>query len=88
MSDGVHIDDFVLESLSEKQTEACSDTVSAPKGSLRLSDRLGEVEKELLRQVMTQCRNTREMATVLEISQPSVVRKLKEYNLGTVKMNK
>jgi PAS domain S-box-containing protein len=88
MSDGVHIDEFVLESLSEEQTEACSYTVSASKGSLRLSDRLSEVEKELLQQVMTQCRNTREMATVLGISQPSVVRKLHKHHLSTVMMHK
>jgi transcriptional regulator with PAS, ATPase and Fis domain len=88
MSDGVHIDEFVLESLHQEQTETCSYTVSAPKGSLRLSDRLGEVERDLLRQVMTQCRNTREMATILGISQPSVVRKLQKHNLGTVKMQR
>jgi PAS domain S-box-containing protein len=88
MSDGVHIDEFVLESLSEGQTEACSYTVDASKGSLRLSERLGEVERDLLLKVMRQSRNTREMAAILGISQPSVVRKLHKHNLGTVKMHK
>jgi PAS domain S-box-containing protein len=88
MSDGVHIDEFVLESLSEERTDACSYTVNAPKGSLQLSERLRDVERDLLLQAMGQSRNTRQMATILGISQPSVVRKLQKHNLGTIKMHK
>ncbi len=88
MSDGVHIDEFVLESLSDDQTGAVSCANGALTGSLRLSDRLRDVERELLQQVMARCRNTREMATILGISQPSVVRKLKKHDLGKLKMHK
>jgi PAS domain S-box-containing protein len=88
MSDGVHIDEFVLESLSEEQPDVFSCTKSATEGSLRLSDKLSEVERDLLRHVMTQCQNTREMAAILGISQPSVVRKLQKHNLGRIKMQK
>jgi PAS domain S-box-containing protein len=88
MSDGVSIDEFVQENLEKEQPQLFSRMNSATKGSLRLSDRLSEVERDLLLHVMTKCRNTRQMATILGISQPSVVRKLQKHDLGTVKMHK
>jgi transcriptional regulator with PAS, ATPase and Fis domain len=88
MSDAKHIDIFVLASLHSERAAPASKPTPQHEGSLRLSDRLGEVERALLRQVQLQCRNTREMAAVLGISQPSVVRKLRKHNLGQTKMQK
>ena len=88
MSDQGRIDDFVQASLSEDQPFPISCHQSAIKGSLRLSDTLAEVEKALLTQVKRQCRNTRQMAHILGISQPSVVRKLRKHKLGPVKIHK
>ncbi|WP_188647613.1 sigma-54 interaction domain-containing protein [Marinithermofilum abyssi] len=42
---------------------------------------LAQVEKEMLIQAKQRCRTTLEMAEVLGISQPSVVRKLKKYKI-------
>ena len=43
---------------------------------------LSALEKEMLKTAMRKCRTTREMADFLNISQPSVVRKLKKHNLS------
>ncbi|BCS89766.1 sigma 54-interacting transcriptional regulator [Pseudodesulfovibrio sediminis] len=46
-----------------------------------MSEEVGRLERKMLRQAMTACNNTREMAGYLGISQPTVVRKMKRYNL-------
>jgi PAS domain S-box-containing protein len=88
MSDAKRIDEFVQASLRNELAAPASKSGQLVEDSLRLADRLGEVERALLRQVQLQCRNTREMAVVLGISQPSVVRKLRKHNLGPKKMQK
>jgi transcriptional regulator with PAS, ATPase and Fis domain len=88
MSDAERIDEFVQASLCSTQAGPASTATQRIEGSLRLLERLGEAERALLRQVQLQCRNTREMAAVLGISQPSVVRKLRKHNLGPIKSQK
>ena len=83
MSEGNFIDEFIQGSLREEETEAFYPTNKAAAGSLRLCDKLAEVEREFLLRAKLQCRNTREMASLLGISQPSVVRKLHKHNLGS-----
>ncbi len=46
-----------------------------------LSDTLNKVEKQLLIEAKQHCRTTREMSSFLNISQPSVVRKLRKHGL-------
>jgi len=44
-------------------------------------DMLSALEKEMLKNAMRHCKSTREMAQFLNISQPTVVRKLKKHSL-------
>jgi transcriptional regulator with PAS, ATPase and Fis domain len=46
-----------------------------------LKKALKQVEKRLLLKAFQQCKTTYEMAEYLGISQPSVVRKMKEYEI-------
>ena len=46
-----------------------------------LSERLGSYERILLMEAMKHCKTTREMAAFLNISQPSVIRKLNKAGL-------
>ena len=57
-----------------------AETVST-KG-LSMQEALDMVEREMLNEARRACKTTREMASYLKISQPSVVRKLKKYGLG------
>ena len=82
MSDSERIDEFVRDSLSEDRTVRDPNLPLSETVSLRLGDRLDDVEKEHLMQVQRQCRNTREMAKLLGISQSSVVRKLQKHRLN------
>ena len=86
MSQSNRIDPFIQASLRETQSGPSSTATDTIKGRLSLSDKLSELEKELLRQAKLQCRNTREMAHFLGISQPSVVRKLHKHGLAPDKM--
>ncbi|SFE87279.1 sigma-54 interaction domain-containing protein [Alteribacillus iranensis] len=46
-----------------------------------LPETLASVEEKIIKEAASQCRTTTEMAEWLGISQPSVVRKLKKYNI-------
>jgi PAS domain S-box-containing protein len=81
MSDGNCIDSFVQAAVNGNECVAGTEPVAQPEESLRLIDTLREKERELLLQAKRRCRNTREMAVVLGISQPSVVRKLHRHRL-------
>jgi PAS domain S-box-containing protein len=83
LSDANHIDEFIQASVSgkppvERHNSVQSEAVGA---GLNLIASLAETEKHCLQQAKKQCSTTREIAVVLGISQPSVVRKLKKYNL-------
>jgi PAS domain S-box-containing protein len=88
MSESNRIDPFIEASLREAESDPSSTAADTIKGSLSLSDKLSELERELLRQAKLKCRNTREMAHFLGISQPSVVRKLHKHGLAPNKMQK
>jgi PAS domain S-box-containing protein len=79
MSDANLIDQFVQGSLREEYAEVIRPVKKTASSSFKLYDKLAEVERELLLDVKRKCRNTREMAKLLGISQPSVVRKLNKY---------
>jgi PAS domain S-box-containing protein len=81
MSDDTLIDSFIHASLKGNQAALDAGMQSDPGASLRLADKVREVERQLLQQVKGQCRNTREMAEILGISQPTVVRKLNLHKL-------
>jgi DNA-binding NtrC family response regulator len=49
---------------------------------LPLNLEVSAVEKELLKIACAKCRTTREMATYLQISQPTIIRKMRKYGLS------
>ncbi|MGD8670776.1 MAG: sigma 54-interacting transcriptional regulator, partial [Desulfobacterales bacterium] len=81
MSEADVVDKFIQTGLRGHEAPPCVEIASDPEAGLNLADRLHEVERQLLLQAKQRCRSTREMAAVLGISQPSVVRKLKAHKL-------
>ena len=55
----------------------------APAASLSFKDELAKAELDILKQAVKKCRTTREIAGYLGLSQPTVVRKLKQYGLSS-----
>jgi PAS domain S-box-containing protein len=80
MSENESVDEIVRQSLA---TGANSSTVATNDTQQRksLTDHILDVEKEIIKNAMMQCKSTREMARHLKISQPTVVRKLKKHQL-------
>ena len=62
-------------------TPAAAAVEEAPRGVEPLSAAVARVERELLGAARQSCKSTYEIARLLGISQPTVVRKLKEYGL-------
>jgi transcriptional regulator with PAS, ATPase and Fis domain len=81
MSDHDLIDHFIQTGLKAGATLLAVETENHLDANLHLADRLRRLERQLLLQAKQRCRNTREMAAVLGISQPSVVRKLHAHKL-------
>ena len=82
MSEGKDIDNMLLSSIGDDVFEEWSQVTLANQKIHNLTDVLAALEKEMLKTAMRKCRTTREMADFLNISQPSVVRKLKKHNLS------
>lgn len=82
LSDETHIDTFLLASIKKNSglrlSSATSVSFSTP---IDYTATMNQLEKQLLAASRQQCRTTREMADFLNISQPSVVRKLKKHGL-------
>ncbi len=85
MSETNQIDEFVQISTTEEKSDPDSAKIQLTSDSdatLTLPGRLENIEKQILQQTVSQCRTTRKIAARLGISQPSVVRKMKKYNLS------
>ncbi len=84
MSNDEQIDEFIQGSIAA--TAAWDATKDSPRGPAAgqedLSRQMQAYEKELLLEAKKRCRTTRETARLLGISQPSVVRKFKQYKIG------
>ena len=82
LSDETPIDAYLLASIQKKSgpllPASDPDSFSTP---VDFVDTMNQLEKQLIQTSRTHCRTTREMADFLNISQPSVVRKLKKYGL-------
>ncbi len=82
MSGSNKIDGFIEssiaadESISSRKTDQPIDL-----NDLNLSDKLERVERQILSEAKKKFRTTREMATALGVSQPTVVRKLQKYKI-------
>ena len=82
MSEGNRIDKHILGMIGSDVLDAWSQTNLGDAKITNLSDVLGTLEKEMLKAAKRQCRTTRDMARFLNISQPSVIRKLKKYGIA------
>jgi len=83
LSDSNTIDDFVRYGVGSETLTGSRQSPSADHQEVTyLAGRLAEVERQCLQEAQRQYRTTREIASALGISQPSVVRKLKLYGLA------
>jgi transcriptional regulator with PAS, ATPase and Fis domain len=81
MSEGDVIDTVILSSIGKEVLEDRWEVRGSDKKINNLVDMLSALEKEMLKNAMRHCKSTREMASFLNISQPTVVRKLKKHRL-------
>lgn len=75
MSESANLDEYLSRALTKKRMDGSE----VEQGTL--NEALDALERQMLVKARTVCRNTREMAAMLGISQPSVVRKLAKHNL-------
>jgi transcriptional regulator with PAS, ATPase and Fis domain len=88
MSEEESIDAFILSSIGNDVLEEWSQTKQTEKEINNLVDVLATLEREMLKTAKRHCRTTRDMAKFLNISQPSVIRKLKKHRLAPNLINK
>jgi len=88
MSEEESIDAFILSSIGNDVLEEWSQTKKKGKEINNLVDVLATLEREMLKTAKRHCRTTRDMAKFLNISQPSVIRKLKKHRLSPNLINK
>ncbi len=82
MSNDDQINEFILASVNDYQAQIEADKMPMPiTGDLQLAEKMRVYEKHLLSEARKRCRTTREAARLLGISQPSVVRKFKQFNI-------
>ncbi len=81
LSDETPIDAFLLASIPKKSNSPPTRPLESFLTPVDFVNTMNQLEKQLLQASKTHCRTTREMAEFLNISQPSVVRKLKKYGL-------
>jgi transcriptional regulator with PAS, ATPase and Fis domain len=83
MSNDEQIDEFIQGSVAATAAWDAKDSHRGPAaGQKDLGRQMQAYEKELLIEAKKRCRTTREAARLLGISQPSVVRKFKQYKIG------
>lgn len=80
MSETPVLDDFLGSTLKGDNTPDGGNG-RQPSGKESLNDELMSFEKEILKSAMMHCNSTRELAARLQISQPTIVRKMKKYGL-------
>jgi PAS domain S-box-containing protein/TyrR family helix-turn-helix protein len=79
------IDDFIINSLEDGGI-AGRTTDNVPKEPQTLFDKISGFERQILEEASKSYRSTREIASCLGVSQPTVVRKLKKYGIHTTSM--
>ena len=82
LSEDRNLDEFIQKSLGYETAEERQTTTYRTVGPSILTVKLKETESKILKTAFMQCKSTREIAKYLGISQPSVVRKLKEYGIS------
>ena len=88
MSEAERIDPLILSSIGNEVLEEWSQATQKENAINNLVDVLATLEREMLKTAKRHCRTTRDMAKFLNISQPSVIRKLKKHRLSPNLINK
>jgi len=83
LADEQRIDGIIMQSLNGKLEPVPQSDDTDDENRCYLNEKLDHVEMKVLKNALTQCGSTREMAKYLGISQPSVVRKLKKHGIST-----
>ncbi len=81
MSDTAWVDENVL-NLPKHQRSGRPAASGKMELSMGLTESVDQLEKSILQKAMQNCRTTRQLASVLGTSQPTVVRKLKKHGLA------
>jgi PAS domain S-box-containing protein len=81
LSDETYIDGFLLVSIKKNSGPLPAAPLTSFSAPVDFAVAMNQLEKQLLAASRRHCRTTREMADFLNISQPSVVRKLKKHGL-------
>ena len=79
MCDKRLLDEYLIHSLS--WSAAVKTGFRSEEKTKSLPEKMDDLEYELLNEAVKACRSTRQMASVLGISQPTVVRKIKKHGL-------
>ena len=82
LSSSDHIDGFIASSLGDGQGLPAEAWEVREWSGQGLSQQMEAAEKSILLEAARSCRTTREMAAALGISQPSVVRKLRQHGIS------
>ena len=87
MSERETLDDFMARNLEEASArEIPSDR--GKKERMSLPEEVYALERKILKDALTRCKSTREIAKLLGTSQPTIVRKLKKHHLSTLSIQK
>lgn len=82
MSEDQVLDEFIIENLETLPNSWAGKQKEARRGGIRLQEELLSVERELMKEAMSRCGSTIELARVLGISQPTAFRKMKKHSLA------
>lgn len=85
MCDKRYLDDYIINSLQSVKTTPVRSRAETEPELTTLPDQLERLERQILEKAALMCRTTRQAASALGISQPSVVRKLKKYGIAITK---
>jgi PAS domain S-box-containing protein len=83
MSDKILLDDYIINLLGRKNQSPPVGQQNSKDYSLQ--EKLSIVERQMLEKAALECKTTRQAASFLGISQPSVVRKFKKYSIVIAK---
>ncbi len=83
MSESEYIDRVVIDCIGKEVIGEVSGSEHADKKIQSLEDLTDAFEKEIIKNAIKQFHSTRELARHLNISQPTIVRKLKKHGLST-----
>jgi PAS domain S-box-containing protein/TyrR family helix-turn-helix protein len=85
MSESKMLDDFIINSI-DVGSKTFKEKGKLSEKRQTLFEKLSEVEKKILEEASKSFRSTREIASHLGVSQPTIVRKLKKYGIATSMM--